>query len=206
MRLRLLLAALVLIVLPAATRADTLFTFRGANFVPSESSGVYGSGLNDISGSFVTTTKIFPGMIYGPLDVTSFTMTDGFVTLDPGNAVLYSNAFSISTDSKNRISNFGFEEVSTACYTMPDAPGDCFADDVMSIGSLANYPGYPLVVTESSSSAFGEGENYPLPDVPTATATITETFIQPTPEPSTIVLLATGLLGVAGVVRKRFAE
>ena len=203
---RLLLAAtFVLSLLPTATRADTLFTFRGPIFDPALSRGAENDRHSYISGSFVTTTKIFPGMIFGPLTVTTFTMTDGHLTFTPDNAEFTGYDFSISTDSKDRISSFIFTKQSTACSPNPYStdPGNCYSLYQIFLAGTAETPGGPLVADDFSDTPFGDGENYRMPGDPADYATVTETDIKPTPEPSTLALLATGLVGVAGIVRRR---
>jgi hypothetical protein len=179
MRIR-MLALLVAFLLPLPLLADTTYTYTGNDFT-----SVYGTAYttsDSVSGSFTVSTPLGGDLLDDNITPASFGFTDGVDTLTNAN-VTGEEFFSISTNASGEITNWYIvvsdSIVGPAIYTQDDLDG-------VAADTGENY------------GLTGVGQNRDDP------GTWTETSSSVAPEPSTLALLGTGVLGLAGIVRRRF--
>lgn len=177
--------ALSLLVLPVPALADTIYSYTGNPFT----TGVTQNGLtplpvgpftaNDsVSGSFTVPTKLAPLLHLFVFTPTSFSFTDGVDTLTNQNSTL--SSFEVSTDISGNILDWDI-------FARIVGSNNPFIDtsDIMGTGA------------DEGSEADNQGhlvggENL---DDPGTWTTV--------PEPSSLLLLVSGAIGLAGAVRKR---
>jgi hypothetical protein len=150
----------------------TTYTYAGNPFT---------AGSGAVSGSFTVGSPLGDNLSFVTITPTSYSFTDGLVTLASGNPLITSDDFTaFSTDSNGNITSWaiaiGTEDNNTFLRTTANVGGNPVFDEGLPGGTNGNDPG-----TWSSDFA------------PSAV-----------PEPSGLVLLGTGVLGVVGAVRRRF--
>jgi hypothetical protein len=174
--------------------ADTIYTYTGKDFTSDPSPY---TDTSTITGSFTTAAPLgdsFSGYIV-PL---SYSFTDGEQTLDQTNSTDYNTFFTISTDLTGQVTSW-----------------DIF------LGSLSDSSEFISTTTEQDQTGLLVFETAPPGDLFTAEddgpvqigvivyggnsgTPGTWSPVTVTPEPSSLLLFGTGILGVAGVARRRF--
>jgi hypothetical protein len=186
-RLFLFSSALSILVLLMPARADTVYSYTGNLFT----NGVTQNGLtslpvgpftaNDsVSGSFTVATPI--GGVLHLVTPTSFSFTDGVDTLTNLNSTL--SSFEASTDFSGNI-------VDWHIFARIVGGNNAFIDTSDIMGTAADEG----LETDNQGHLVG-AENLDDPGKWTVSTTV--------PEPSSLLLLASGAIGLAGVLRKRW--
>lgn len=177
-----------LLALAPTSHADTVYTYTGQDFAtvgsfnPGQPSPFSTSDFD--SGSFTTATPLAANL----KDVTvapsafSFHDADGNVAINEGNAEA-NKKFLISTDGSGNVVDWSILVLISSGQSSLELIGG------------PEYSGFDGDVT-SDLAGFGENN---------VSGAFTTGSSAATPEPASIALLGTGLLGVTGVLRKRFA-
>ena len=189
----LLSAALLFGSLPLIARADVTYTYTGNPFTYFDGS-VYAPG-DYVHGSFTFDTpsepNIDPGFTtYLDTDLVDYSVTDGVYTYNPANNDGESGLL-MEVDARGNVVLWTFFLDSAAGYTAVSNNTEpypyFFAED---FGELNAPNATPPVFS------FGEVDNNPGTwSGPNPTT--------PTPEPSTLVMICTGMMGAGGVLRRR---
>lgn len=181
-----LFSALSILVLLMPARADTVYSYTGNPFT----TGVTQNGgltplpfgpftANDsVSGSFTVPTPFGPFEPLHLITPTSFSFTDGVDTITNLNSTL--SSFQIRTDASGHIMDW-----------------DIFADSNNAFVDTSNIMGTGGDQGQETDNQghFAGAENLDDPGKWTVSTTV--------PEPSSLLLLASGAIGLAGVLRKR---
>ena len=160
--------------------SDVMYTYTGPNFTT-----VYGSYTTSdrVTGSITLASPLAPSQIVTMIPILSFSFTDGVQTITNTTPNLLEVQDDFTTNASGAI---------TA------------ADVVLVTGTT--FPEYGIGLgIESTNGSSPSGEGYsPNWIVGTWSGPETVTPAAATPEPSSFALLATGLAGAAGVIRRRF--
>jgi hypothetical protein len=178
MRLRLLLpATLVLAASTLIAHADTIYDYTGKDFTVVTYSPY--TTKDFVTGSFTTTSPLADNLNKVSITPAAFSFNDGVDTITNTND--NSAFFVISTNASGSIVDWGI--------VVSQNPHDL----IELVGGPQNYD-----IGDLGSNGTSLGENI-VPGV----------FSSPrsnglTPEPSTLALFGTGILGLAGVARRKF--
>jgi hypothetical protein len=180
---RTLFAVAALCVSSLAAHADTVYNYVGPDFQYFD--GPY-TATDNVTGSFTVANPIPPGYS-GLVYTSSFSFNDGVQTITNANAHFVN--FNITTDANGDIIYYAIRVTENDPLTYID-----LENQNTSFGDVgANF------VNDESMGEIGGATVYLSGEFTEAPA------ISATPEPSSFALLGTGLLGVATVLRKRFA-
>lgn len=179
MQLRNWLMVAAMVSASVIARADAVYTYTGQDF------NVVNGPYNEhdaVSGSFTLATVLGDNLDNATLTPALFSFTDGLITINNANAYFGENAtsFNVSTDASGEI---------TAWSIFLFAP-NLFLFTGSDIGQGGTYA-YDL-------GQRGISYGYVIGEPGTWT-------VSSTPEPGSLMLLGTGLLGLAGMGWKRFA-
>jgi hypothetical protein len=170
-----------ILVLSASTliaHADSIYTYTGQDFTFATAPFTTG---DFVSGSFTTTTPLGDNLDDAFIIPASFSFNDGVDTLNNTNGSVAD--FFISTNASGAIVDWTIDVFGTA------------------VGELIEITGGPKSAGDDGdlgTAAEGVGANH-FSGVFTSSAPTSVT-----PEPSTLALLGTGILGVAGMMRRKF--
>jgi len=181
------LVVLALLLFAGISKADTTYDYVGSPFT-------YFSGVTcppecNVTGSFSVAQPLPANMAFGAITPTTFSFTDGAVTITPLNYGPGNSSFSFGTDASGAITfwNVTLTEVWPPNLITEHAPfTDSWGD-----------PTFIVTFDSVYHDIFAGGEGY------TSTAgTWTEEKPIGTPEPSSVLLLASGL-GLLGLLSKK---
>jgi hypothetical protein len=178
--MRLLSRVSAILVLSASTliaHADSVYTYTGQDFTSVV--GPLFTTSDFVSGSFTTATPLADDLDNATISLTSFSFNDGVDTISNTNG--FADDFLISTNASGAIVEWGILVISDT----PDVEIQISGGQMFGNGDTALSNG-----SEGGNSVSGVFTS----SAPTSV----------TPEPSTLALLGTGILGVAGMMRRKF--
>ena len=173
MRLLSIASAALLLSASLAARADTGYTYTGKDFTSAEAPY---TTSDSVTGSFTLTAPLGDSLNFDEANPLSFSFSDGVQTFDSSNTS-YAE-FEFSTNSNGQIMAYDIFLV--------HGPGE--------IDVSLNPEGF------NGDTAFAGGNGSGISN--TAGSFTTTTIIAATPEPSSLALFGTGILGVAGMVKR----
>lgn len=189
MRMRSLTLVAALMMLPLSLKADTLYTYIGNNFnqfsSPDMGTGPnkYYSTANFVEVSFILSSPLAANLNNVFLDPLDSSFTDGTISQSSPYTGAWGAGFKVSTDAEGNIINW---EMGTSTIGA--------ATDQYSIESV-NEPG--LVFDQGDVLNYFNNYTGEVADDP---GTWTE---GPVPEPGSLILVGSGLLGAVGILRRR---
>lgn len=186
MRLRSLFLSALILVLPLPLLADTVYSYTGNPFTTYYGSPTQFTAADFVSGSFTVATPLADNLSSQLISPTSFSFSNGIDTLSSADLNVNDAVFNVVTDSTGAIDQWiVYIQTSTvSLYTHQLGSG--------------SYDG-GLAGAGSSNVEQGVVDNDPGTWTETST-----TDPSAVPEPNTLALLSSGVLGLVGMVRRRF--
>lgn len=157
--------------------ADTIYTYTGEAYT---NAGAPYTTSDFITGSFTSAT-VGDSETLATVTPVSFSFTDGVQTFDQGNSIVAS--FSITTDGGGAVTGWSI---------LLNTGDGLLSSESVSGGTVADE------VSDSTLSANAGNTGDP--------GTWVSELASPVPEPSALTFMGTGLVGVAGMARRRFSR
>jgi PEP-CTERM motif len=179
--------ALLVLLVAAPSRADTVYTYTGADFTTFDNPSMLPTGVVSLDGSVTLTTSLgdnFSGFVTPE----AFSFSDGPTTITQLNEASQYDSFYFVTNSSGAIVGWDVElcAVGPACLT----PVVYFETVNLTSMGTDDYGFY-----SNGSGDWGLAVNSGTPGAWTGPIT--------TPEPSALLLLGSGLLGLFGVKSRK---
>ncbi len=171
-------------------QADTVYTYTGNNFNFFYNGTSCGS-VCSVSGSFSVSTALGANLVNYTVAPTSYSFADGLSTNTDQNSQV--NTFTVSTDGSGNI-------IAWTIYTQINGAHNPCSNNEYSI-QTTNTQDLGEMTGNICTSPFDE---YAL--INNNPGTWTEVTVANTPEPASLALLGSGLIGLGAGVRRKFIQ